>query len=66
VTSVLAARRDILMLDLSTAIDPIIANCPPPPVVSPPESWLWHIIVWALCLACLGLGILLGRMSREK
>jgi hypothetical protein len=54
------------MPGLSIAVDPIIANCPPAPVVSPPESWLWHIIVWALCLACLGLGILLGRMSREK
>ena len=54
------------MLDLRTTVDPIIANCPPPPVVSPPESWLWHIIVWVLCVACLCLGILLGRMSREK
>jgi len=53
------------MLDLSLTLDPIPANCPPP-VVGPPESWLWHIVVWALCVACLGLGILLGRMSREK
>jgi hypothetical protein len=54
------------MLDLNIALDPIIANCPPPRAVNPPESWLWHIIVWVLCVACLGLGILLGRMSREK
>ena len=52
------------MLDLSITVDPIIANCPPPAVVSPSESWLWHIVVWVLCLMCLGLGILLGRMSR--
>jgi hypothetical protein len=44
------------MLDLSITVDPIIANCPPPAVVSPPESWLWHIVVWVLCLMCLGLG----------
>ena len=54
------------MLDPSITVDPIVANCPPAPVVSPPESWLWHIVVWALCVACLGLGILLGRMSRER
>jgi hypothetical protein len=54
------------MLDLSIAVDPIIASCPALPTVNPPESWLWHIIVWVLCVACLGLGILLGRMSREK
>jgi hypothetical protein len=53
------------MPGLSIAIDPIIASCPAPPTVSPPESWLWHIIVWVLCLACLSLGFLLGRMSRE-
>ena len=42
-----------------------ITSCPPP-IVSTPELWLWHIIVWVLCVACVGLGILLGRMSREK
>ena len=39
-----------------------ITGCPPP-IVSPPDSWLWNIIVWVLCVACVGLGILIGRMS---
>ncbi len=59
-----AVSRAILLADLSITVDSIMPGCVP--LVSPPESWLWHIIVWILCLVCLGLGILLGRMSREK
>jgi hypothetical protein len=54
------------MLDVSSTVDPILSNSPTGPVVCPPESWLWHIIVWVLCVACVGLGILLGRMSRKN
>lgn len=54
------------MPNLGITVDPIIGNCVAAPTVSPPESWLWHIVVWILCIVCLCLGILLGRMSREN
>ena len=53
------------MPDLST-VDPIIGSCAAAPTVTPPESWLWHVVVWILCMVCLCLGILLGRMSRGE
>jgi hypothetical protein len=53
------------MPDLSP-VDAIIGSCAAAPTVNLPESWLWHVVVWVLCMACVCLGILLGRMSRDE